>query len=84
VFVLGEEVWIAENVVWKGKFSYVRDLELGGELWRRRHRVLCLWGSEMQKGCHELVNRMRMPPHVSEPSYSTLDFARERSLHFRL
>jgi hypothetical protein len=38
VFVLGEEVWIAENVVWKGKFSYVRDLELGGELWRRRHR----------------------------------------------
>jgi hypothetical protein len=40
--------------------------------------------AKCQKGCHELVNRMRMQPHVIESSYSTLDFARERSLQFRL
>jgi len=80
------KVGIKENVGLEGKFSYVlyEIWSLEGSYGVDVIAVLCMWGSEMQRACHELVNRMRMQPHVIESSYSTLDFARERSLQFRL
>jgi hypothetical protein len=80
------KVWIKENVGLEGKFSYVlyEIWSLRGAMASTSSPCYACGEAKCQKGCHELVNRMRMQPHVIEPSYSTLDFARERSLHFSL
>jgi len=72
---LGRKVWIGGNVGWKGSSYYVlyEIWSLEGSYGGDVIAVLCMWGSEMWKGCHELVKRMCMQPHVIEPSYSTLE-----------
>ena len=77
MFVFGEESLDWRECGLEGMFFLctVRDLVLGGELWRRRHRHAMHVGKRNAEGMSRIgeAHEVCMQPHVIEPSYPTLE-----------